>query len=89
MTSSGSADSGYEESRLFCCPEEGCTKSFVYHRNLEHHLDTGKHVYRQKRPVTDDVKEMWIDRVREVKDSYSVSIDGNQSKGLCTPVVDF
>ncbi len=67
VTSSGSVDSGYEESHLFCSPEEGCTKSFVYHRNLEHLLDTGKHVYRQKRPVTDDVKEMWIDRVREVK----------------------
>ena len=31
------------ESQLFCCPEEGCIKSYQRLSSLQHHLDCGKH----------------------------------------------
>ena len=32
-----------EDSKLFCCPEEGCCKSFVRYSALEKHCEYGAH----------------------------------------------
>lgn len=45
----------------FPCTEPGCTKEFLTGRGLEQHSLTGKHDF-IKRPATDSVKQMWIDK---------------------------
>ena len=47
--SATTSDTGAEladhtESQLFCCPEEGCIKSYQRLSSLQHHLYCGKHV---------------------------------------------
>ena len=46
--------------RGFACPEVGCVKVFVSSKNLERHLDSGKHFYRiHKEGVYDTIKRKW------------------------------
>ena len=53
----------------------------MYSKNLEQHIDRGNHVYRRIQPVIDDIKQKWISRVREVKDSYAISMEDNEEEG--------
>ncbi|CAC5370909.1 unnamed protein product [Mytilus coruscus] len=53
----------------FSCTEPGCTKEFLTGRGLEQHILTGKHDF-SKRPATDSVKQMWIDKCNSLNANF-------------------
>ena len=51
----------------FPCPEVGCVKVFVLRKNLEKHMDVGKHFYYiHKEGSYDDIKRKWASRCVDV-----------------------
>ena len=59
-----------EEGDVFSCPEEGCVKKYLSHRNLQNHLDIGKHYLRLESETSyDSIKRKWADACHEVSPS--------------------
>ena len=60
-----------EENEKFCCPEEGCVKTFQSFAALQRHLDVGKHMLKlAKESAYDEIKRKWIEACHSVSGGY-------------------
>lgn len=78
--SSDSSDSSDQAStKIFSCPEEGCTKSFVRYSALERHCEYGVHIRSlEKVTLQDRAKLSYAQHLEEgqTKELPSVSLSG-------------
>ena len=63
--------------KLFTCPEEGCTKSFVRYSSLEKHCEYSAHVRALEKVALRD----------KAKLSYAQHLEEGQTKPLCSVTV--
>lgn len=84
--SSDSSDSSDQAStKIFSCPEEGCTKSFVRYSALERHCEYGVHIRSlEKVTLQDRAKLSYAQHLEEgqTKELPSVSLSGDPNSPL-------
>lgn len=55
------------EGGLFCCPEPGCVKEYIKLGNLEKHIASEKHTYKEvNEPLGDRVMRKWAEQFEKI-----------------------
>ncbi len=55
------------ESGLFCCPEPGCVKEYIKLGNLEKHIASEKHIYKEaNEPLGDCIMTKWAEQFEKI-----------------------
>jgi len=74
----------------FSCPEEGCIKTYQSFRNLQKHLDVGKHLVKLERESTyDEIRMKWAETCKTVSGPYLQNVPSTSatSSDDVTPVL--
>ena len=67
MENQGNQNEHDDDSNLFCCPENGCVKSYQTYNRLQEHLLFGRHEYKLlKESSFDQVKKLWASKCDQI-----------------------
>ena len=67
-----------QEQGLFCCPNDGCIKSYIRHKSLEDHLTIGECSFKPRNePQLDQVKRLYAHKAEHALSTSTYSLQPN------------